>query len=125
MNKKDLFQNLYTVLALIFIAVLISLLAPKNTDVSYLKKNSTTVTGMLACLEPLYGYSSGCVPGIISDEGVRYVLDATNAVVRDGNITQETRVIVRGESMPIEEGGSFSMLGASAILRVATIDTAH
>lgn len=80
---------------------------------------------MLACLEPLYGYSSGCVPGIISDEGVRYVLDATNAIVRDGSINEQTRVVVQGEGMPIVESSEFATFGAAAIIVVSTIDMAR
>lgn len=123
MNKKELFQKLYTVLVLVVIIAIISLVAPKASD----KQNTSafSVTGFLSCLEPSLGYSSGCVPGIISDEGARYILDASNATVKDETIAQETRVLVKGVFTPLADNATTASFGAVGIVVVSTIDRAN
>lgn len=124
MNKKELFQKLYTVLVLLVIVALVSLVAPREKMGIQKKDVPFSVVGSLACLEPVFGYASGCVPGVISDDGARYVLDTTNAVVKDESIDQNTRVLITGEFTPISDSETAASFGVSGIVIVSAIDRA-
>lgn len=117
MNKKEVIKNIYTIIILVFVVVIISLISPnkkreKNNTAnqnSYLK-----VTGGFSCLTSIQPNDLGCIPAIISDDGVSYILNVSNVSMTDTSIDGDTRVSIDGGFIPIQASSNSVFLGTQA-----------